>query len=163
LLGTFTRDDASKTGRSLSAILLGSISAESAVDEWVRSTTALGELEAEFEWMRPVFDAIITDILATATFGAKFRAYFGASVSMMDMVSDIYVMSSFFEEGRQAFAWSLLGMILANIVLQLMIVYIVTLGMKEDRWESLTSDTLYVVTCIKPGVRLNPLLTLRIH
>jgi hypothetical protein len=161
LLATFTRADASETGGALPVLLLSSVSASAAVDEWIRSSAALGLLVAEFEWIRPLFDAIVEGVLSTATFGATFRMYFGAGTSVMDMLSDLYIAASYIEEGRGALAYLLIGMIATNFILQVLVVYFATTGLKEDRWEAFTTDVLYVVTCLKPGVRDRIIIPLR--
>jgi len=80
--------------------MMTNVTAVAAVDEWVHAYRALQELEGEHAWFRPFMNAIASELLATATFGVKTRAYFGAAMSMLDLTTDAYIVIRYFNEGK---------------------------------------------------------------
>jgi hypothetical protein len=71
---------------------------------------------------------------------------------MADTASDAYMINDFFKTGRDGTAYSLLGMVGANIFCQLALVFVQTNGLKKDRWKKRFLDILSVVTFSKPGL-----------
>ncbi|GMI39207.1 hypothetical protein TeGR_g10090 [Tetraparma gracilis] len=69
----------------------GSTDVEPAVGEWVGRYPALKELEEEYSWFRPMMDTIAQRLLESVSWGLKMRLYTGASLSTLDMVSDLYM------------------------------------------------------------------------
>jgi hypothetical protein len=71
---------------------------------------------------------------------------------MADTASDAYMVNDFFKTGRNGTAYSLLGMVGANLLYQLLLVTIQTNGLKKDRWKKRFLEILSVVTFSKPGL-----------
>jgi hypothetical protein len=80
------------------------------------------------------------------------RAIIGASLSIMDMVSDSVVIVDYYATDRSGYAMMLVGMVLSNIALQIVIVYIQTRGIGSARWRTFFFDSLAVLTFWKPGL-----------
>jgi hypothetical protein len=96
-------------------------------------------------------DSVATEVALRATFGVAARAFAGASLSFLDTVSDFYIIYQYWEGGRTFYAWLLIGMISANLFLQLCAVLMNTLGLKRGRVRNTLFGMLTVVTFTKPG------------
>ena len=55
--------------------------------------------------------------------GLYYRAGLGAGLSTMDMITDMYIISVFLQEGKNGYAYANIAMIMANWVIQLCIVW----------------------------------------
>ncbi|GMI38344.1 hypothetical protein TeGR_g7204 [Tetraparma gracilis] len=151
-LEDFGEEHARKAGRGLALALIANVSAEAAVDEWVMTYPALRELEQQCTWMRPMMNAAAAEMLARTSWGVQFRAYFGAAVSFFDVVTDSYMIHTYFTTGRAGTANALLGMLLGNLGFQAVVVYIQAQGLKKDKVRTLLFELLTVVSFVKPGV-----------
>ena len=67
---------------------------------------ALQELDKGLIWFRPMMNRVAMRLLADVAWGAKFRLYTGAALSIMDLATDIATIIRFFGEGRSGFAWA---------------------------------------------------------
>ena len=94
---------------------------------------------------------VTEEILAWVPWGLMFRAYFGAGISMMDMVSDSYMMRIFFTTGRSGAGYALVGMVSGNLVFQLIVVVLQTVGLMKNKWRTMFIEILSVVSFTKPG------------
>jgi hypothetical protein len=82
----------------------------------------------------------------------KARAAFGAGVSFADMASDAYIVRLYFSLGQTGAAYSLLAMVGANMLWQGLLIYVQTNGLKRDKWRTMLTELLAVVTFTKPGL-----------
>jgi hypothetical protein len=139
---------------------------------------ALQELESAHPFFRPFMNEIAKHQLSSSDFGLKLRLYFGAVLSVFDLLSDVYMTVVFLgsEETRGAAHLSIACCAL-SLVMQLWLVLFVNRKRKKRRilWEILyvredasllrlwinpwTCSSLgarfarrYVMTFIKPGV-----------
>ena len=70
---------------------------------------------------------------------------------MVDLATDINVILVYFgEEGQEGYGWTMLGMVLANMALQLLAV-VVQNG--KAGWGKLLREVLITVSGLKPGER----------
>ena len=75
----------------------------------------------------------------------------GSGLSMVDLATDINVILVYFgEEGQEGYGWMMLGMVLASMGLQLVVVMIQNGKMG---WGKLLREVLIVVSGLKPGER----------
>ena len=75
----------------------------------------------------------------------------GSGLSMMDLATDINVVRVYFgEEGQEGYGWMMLGMVLASMGLQLVLVM---LQNRKMGWGKLLREALIVVSGLKPGER----------
>ncbi|GMI20900.1 hypothetical protein TeGR_g4684 [Tetraparma gracilis] len=151
-LEEFTEEDARKAGRGFANALVANVSAEAAVDEWLKTYPALGELEQRYPFVRPMMNAVAGAILAQVAWGVKFRAWLGAGVSAADGLSDAYMIKTFNDMGDTANAKGLLAMVGANLAIQGLIVYAQCQGLKKNRWRTALFEMLTVVSFVKPGI-----------
>jgi hypothetical protein len=80
--------------------------------------------------------------------GLKFRVLTGAGLSILDMASDINVIILYLSRtGEEMYGMYLLGMILACLVIQLMLVY----TQNKKKPSKFLKEALIVLTGLKPG------------
>jgi hypothetical protein len=176
-LVALTANEAGRIGRSFVMIMMANATGEAAVDELIGNYKALGELESEYSWFRPMMGAIATELMSKVVYSVKVspptpapppprppppplttrvlaqvRAAIGAGVSMADTASDAYMINDFFNTGRSGTAKALLGMVGANLLYQSLVVYVQTTGLKKNRWKAMIFGILSIVTFSKPGV-----------
>jgi hypothetical protein len=135
-------------GSGLAISLASALTAQAAVDEWICKYPALVELDREEVWFRPMMNTVTFRLLGEVSWGLKARVFVGAGLSILDMASDIYMIISFLRTGDGTwFGFALLGMLMASVVMQLVIVI---LQNKGRPWNML-KGALIVLTGLKPG------------
>ena len=146
-----TVDEAKQIGSSLAASLAtnSSAAAAAAVDEWILRYPALSEFDDANEWFRPMMEVVAKKLLRSV-WRANWKLYFGAGLSILDMVTDVNAIRVMLvTEGLENSGYFLLYFLLANLAVQLLIVY----GQNRRGPKSrLLREMLYVVTCVKVGV-----------
>ena len=91
-----------------------------------------------------------SQLLKNAAWGLWFRVITGSGLSMMDLATDINVIRVYFEEGQNGYGWMMLGMVLASMGLQLVVV----VGQNGKMgWGKLLREVLITVSGLKPGER----------
>ena len=98
---------------------------------------------------RPFMTSIAKLLLERPDLGMIKRVGLGAVLSVLDMTSDAYMVSQFFEQGNTSVARATLGMITTNLFLQVILVYAQN---KKKTLRVLLMECLYVLLCIKPGI-----------
>jgi hypothetical protein len=137
-------------GQSFSSSLVSSTTPSIAVEEWILRYPALRELDSTHAWFRPMVNEIAKTLLAEASWGARVRLYAGAGLSMLDMVSDMYVIVLYWGSADEADVGNtLFAFLLANIAWQL-------LNTSLNYWRAplrvLLWEMFYVLSCAKVGV-----------
>ena len=92
-----------------------------------------------------------SQLLKNAAWGLWFRVITGSGLSMVDLATDINMILVYFaEEGQEGYGWMMLGMVLASMGLQLLLV----VGQNGKMgWRMLLREVLIVVSGLKPGER----------
>jgi hypothetical protein len=135
-------------GAGMAVSLASNLTAEAAVEEWIGKYPALRELDEKEVWFRPMINIVALRLLGEVAWGLKMRVFLGAGLSIMDTVSDINVIVLYsITRGQEGYGTVLLGMIVASMLFQLLIVY---LQSRARPWEAAT-EALFVVTGLKPG------------
>ena len=83
---TLSEKEGRTIGNSLASILMSSTSPDLAVEEWILTFRATQELDKTLIWFHPMMDRCAMRLLAKVAWGAKFRLYTGAALSIMDLV-----------------------------------------------------------------------------
>ena len=73
-------------------------------------------------------------------------------MSTSDMVSDGVVVADYFRTGRTGFAYALLAMVGANMLINLLITWLQTRGIKKGRARKVAFEVAATLTCTKPGL-----------
>jgi hypothetical protein len=144
-----TAEEAAAIGHGLEAILRLTATPTEAVDELLLKNPALSVLVPRHVWFRPMLETIAKRRMAAAPLGLKLRLAIGALISIGDMVSDIVQLISLFLAGQSAVAYAYLGLILMNVVFQLLIVFLQT---SHRGWHTIAWEVFLVVSLLKPGV-----------
>ncbi|GMI56889.1 hypothetical protein TeGR_g4895, partial [Tetraparma gracilis] len=114
--------EANVIGGALALCIAANLTAPAAVDEWMLRYPAMGELEREYVWFRPMMDTVAQRLLESVSWGLKMRLCTGAGLSTMDLLSDMYMIYTYATTGQQGTALSLAVMVGLCIGVQLLIV-----------------------------------------
>jgi len=149
IMRKLSEKDAAKIGNSFAMFLLTSTEPKLAVDAWRLENSALQPLFDEHQFFEPMMQTIAKRLLASGNLGLKMRVFMGAFLSVGDLVSDMTVIVSYFQEGRTGQAYGLISMVMTNLFIQVLIV--LAQNSKKNRSEKLR-EIFFVVTFLKPAV-----------
>ena len=144
-----TLADATTIGNGLEAIIRTSANPAEAVDELILTYPAIGVMAQQHVWFRPMFETIVLRRLTAAVLGLRLRLAFGVIFTMCDMGSDIYQIVNRHAAGQSMVAFALFGIVLANLLFQLLLVFVQNShrGRRAIAWE-----VFLVLSLLKPGV-----------
>ena len=116
---------------------------------WVLQHKALQDLEGKYPWIRPLFNRVAIILSASAGWGVKFRVYFAAMLSTLDLFSDVYITYSFHRDQRYHYFSLSLGQLCVSMFFHLLLTWVQnkSRSSKEIVWEILP-----VLTGLKPAV-----------
>jgi hypothetical protein len=145
---TLTRLDATTMGNGLEAIRRKSVHLSEAVDELFLTYTALDVMAQRQMWLRPMFETIVQRRMGRSS-GLMMRLVIGVFLSLADMLSDINNLVEMVSKGQSAGAFALLGLIVASLALQVLLVVVQNKHRGRDvvAWE-----IFLVLSLLKPGV-----------
>jgi len=147
-LCNMSKNEGKAVGAGLAMALATNLTAETGVDDWIRRYPCLGELDREAIWFRHMANAVGQRLLGEVGWGLKFRVFTGAFLSILDMATDLSVISQFLSSDEEReFGWALLCMVATNLGLQWLICVFQTSGSKMK----LLKGTLVVLTGLKPA------------
>ena len=96
-----------------------------------------------------MLNVVAKRLLGEVSWGLKMRVTMGAGLSILDMATDIFVIVGYMgTEETRGYGWSLLGMVVTSLVLQLLIVF----GQNKGKPRVLVKETLVVLTAMKPAL-----------
>lgn len=151
-LCNLTSEEGKTIGTALAPALATNLTAEAAVDEWILRYPALTQLDREEPSFRPMMDQLGARLLGEVAWGTKFRVTVGASLSILDLVSDLNVVILYLEgdgeAGLKGYAMVLLAMVVVTLLLQILIAYIQANGNRRE----LLVEAVLVVSGLKPAV-----------
>jgi hypothetical protein len=151
-LSALTANEAGHVARSLSMLLMSNASGDAAIDEFFLTFPSLRELDEEFTWFKPTMVAIATELMNKVAYGVKIRAAVGGSVSMLDLATDVVVISEYIVTNRGKLAYLLIGMIAVNILFQCILVWMQTQGLTENKRRTMMAEMLTTVFFLKPAL-----------
>ena len=71
-----------------------------------------------------MLNVVAKRLLGEVSWGLKLRVTMGAGLSLLDMATDIFVIVGYMgNEETRGYGWNLLGMVLASMAVQLLIVF----------------------------------------
>lgn len=141
--------DAINLAMGLSTIILTNTEAAAAVDHWFAQNVALKELEKQFAWVRPFFVEISQYNLNTSNLGLQLRVFGGAVLSIVDLITDVYMTYQFFNtEAQRGFgvinAW-LIGLTMS---IQILLSY----AQNWKRPAHFLKDAIFILIGFKPAL-----------
>mmetsp|Transcript_10792 Transcript_10792/g.22152 ORF Transcript_10792/g.22152 Transcript_10792/m.22152 type:complete len:1934 (-) Transcript_10792:39-5840(-) len=92
--------------------------ARSGVDQWRLQNRAAAELLQEFPWMYDMLVALGEGVIKAAPWGLMFRVITGAIISLIDLITDLYVAKMYLEAERNGYFMMIIGMVSLSMTLQ---------------------------------------------
>ena len=92
---------------------------------------------------------IANNLLRDNKFGMMFRVSVGAFLSTVDAATDIFVISTYYNDGLQGKANAMLAMITSNMVIQLLLVLA---QYKKKSWRVKATEMLISLFFLRPAV-----------
>ncbi|GMI40481.1 hypothetical protein TeGR_g7371, partial [Tetraparma gracilis] len=149
-LDCLSEAEARKIGKNLPGALRARKQASGGVYQWKNQNPSMVELFEKYPWVEEMVETMGEELLKNAAWGLWFRVITGSGLSMVDLATDINVIRVYFgEEGQEGYGWMMLGMVLASMGLQLLMVLVQNGKMG---WGKLMREALIVVSGLKPGV-----------
>ncbi|GMH82211.1 hypothetical protein TrST_g11683 [Triparma strigata] len=114
-LDSITPQEGKVLGARFAPHLAMNLVPSAAVDEYILTYESLQELEGRLKkWFRPFLGVVAADLLAREPWGLKLRLFLGASLSIVDVATDIFMSWTYFtskEDGAAQFGVSILIML----------------------------------------------------
>jgi len=121
-LSVLTVQGARSIGANLGQALRQRKTAEAGLYQWKMQNPAMVTLFEMYPFAETMMLSISQEVLKTAPWGLIWRVLAGASLSTLDLVSDLNVIFLYLRtDGQSQFAYILLAMIVANLVAQLVV------------------------------------------
>ena len=140
--------EAAVLGKSFKKFLLGNKEVATAVNAWKLDNPILEPLFTELIF-EPMIIGIAKELMVASTLGLAKRVALGAGLSIMDMITDIFVIRDYLRIGDTTSAHTLMAMIGLSIVAQLILAYVQK--RKKSKWVILR-ELLIVLSGLKPAV-----------
>ena len=122
-LDALTPLEAKKIGASMAWLILTNTESDAAVDEWRVLFPSTKTLIERIPWFEHYVRALAKQKLKNADWGLKARVILGATLSILDMISDIFMIVIYLQdESTVGFAGVSIVSIVANMIIQLWIV-----------------------------------------
>ncbi|GMI30488.1 hypothetical protein TeGR_g8045 [Tetraparma gracilis] len=149
-LDCLSEAEARRIGKNLPQALRSRKKAEGGVYQWKNQNPSMVELFEKYPWVEEMVLTMGEELLKNAAWGLRFRVITGSGLSMVDLATDINVILVYFgQPGQEGYGWMMLGMVLASMGLQLVLVLVQNGKMG---WSKLLREALIVVSGLKPGV-----------
>jgi hypothetical protein len=96
-------------------------------------------------------DSIVVELSSKAPLGVKLRVYSGAALSILDGLSDAWMIRAFLINGQTFYAMLSIGSLCLNIFFQLILVFLQTMKLREHRRRTFLFEAALGFTFVKPG------------
>jgi hypothetical protein len=135
-------------GASFAVSLVFNLTPEAAVYEWIGNYPSLTEFSSQYVWFKPMMETIAKRLLEQVSWGLKARVTVGAGLSILDLVSDLYVVISYSSsETTAGYGRSLMVMVGFCIFLQILI----AIGQNWKKPKACAFEVAIVLAGAKPG------------
>ena len=125
------------------------MTAEGGIDEWIHQFPALQEIDEEYAWFRPALEEIGLGLVGEVGWGVKTRVAVGASTSIVDLGTDIFVCYMFWKDQRHSFFQVTLLSIVFSMFMQLIVI---TVQHWKRGVKTIIFEALPVLTGLKPAL-----------
>jgi len=144
------KEECKRVGCSLATFLRKRKTGEHAIGAWRSYYAQLNVLFEEVEGFEEFMLVIANNLLRDSIYGMLMRVSVGAALSMMDAVTDIYVLSTYYQsEELYGQANAMLAMLLANIIVQLLVVHA---QYRRKSWFVTGKEALITLLFLRPVV-----------
>jgi len=145
-LECLSEKEARKIGRSLMPALKQRKTVVAGLHQWKMQNRSMVELFERYDWVESMVLEVAQEVMKTAPWGLMWRVCTGAALSVLDIVTDVVVILVYTgNEETRGYGYSLLGMLVGSMVLQLMIVF---LQNRKKPW-AMAKEMLVVITGLK--------------
>ena len=120
-LADLTKEDAKSLANNFQAELRICAVLETGVEDWIQSSRALIELDGLYSFFRPLMLKVGFHNQEGSSV-LKARLYCGAAISVLDMVSDLYMIYQYRQEGDNFSAGLIAGSIGVSMTVQVVLV-----------------------------------------
>jgi len=143
-------EECRRVGCSLSTFIRKRKTGAVAIDAWRLNYTQLDVLFKEVVGFEEFMVVIANNTLRDSMYGTVLRVTVGAVLSTTDAVTDIYVISKYYQsEELYGQANAMLGMLLGNLFVQL---FLVLVQYKKKSWFVIGMEALITMSCLRPAV-----------
>ena len=140
--------EARKIGRSLMPALKQRKTAIAGLHQWKMQNRSMVELFERYDWVESMMLEVAQEVMKTAPWGLMWRVCTGATLSALDIVTDVLVIVGYTgKEETRGYGYSLLMMLVGSMVLQLLLVFV---QHGKTPWE-MAKEMLIVITGLKPA------------
>ena len=143
-------EECKRVGRSLATFIRKRKTGETAVVSWKVHYVKLSVLFDEVVGFEEFMIVIANSLLRDSIYGTVLRVSVGAALSMMDAVTDIYVIRKYYQsEELYGQANAMLAMLLVNLIVQLVLVYT---QYRKKSWLTVGKEALITMSFLRPAV-----------
>ena len=143
--------EARRMGGTLAMSLATNATAAGAVDEWFLQQNALQEIDSRFRWIRSMMDIIALKLVGDVGWGLKFRVFFGAALSTLDLTTDLYISYTFWKGGEKMYTFFKSSIVMLVTSMSLSLIFVL-LQNKRRGWKTILLEMIPVVVGLKPAV-----------
>ena len=136
-------------GEAFAMTLLSNTDPGVAVAELIGRYPLLAKVDADYAWFRPLLNQVAKRLLSASKLGAKLRAYSGALLSSMDLVTDLNMIKVFLKTGKDTFAHASIAMVCTSLLFQILLVCFQN---HKKPWMVLIAEVGLCFLCLKPGL-----------
>jgi len=145
-LECLSEKEARKIGRSLIPALKQRKTAETGLHQWKIQNRSIVELFERYDWVESMLLEVAQEVMNTTPWGLMLRVCTGATLSVLDIVTDIVVIVGYMgKEETRGYGYSLLMMLVGSMVLQLAMVLVQN---RKKPW-AMAKEMLIVITGLK--------------
>ena len=145
-LECLSEKEARKIGRSLMPALKQRKTALAGLHQWKMQNRSMVELFERYDWVESMLLEVAQEVMKTAPWGLMWRVCTGATLSVLDIVTDVVVIVGYMEkEETRGYGNSLMMMLAGSMVLQLGLVF---LQNRKKSWV-MAKEMLVVITGLK--------------
>jgi len=145
-LACLSEKEARKIGRSLMPALKQRKTAIAGLHQWKMQNRSMVELFERYNWVESMMLEVAQDVMNTAPWGLMLRVCTGATLSVLDIVTDVVVIVGYMgKEETSGYGYSLLMMLVGSMVLQMLLVFVQN---RKKPW-AMAKEMFVVITGLK--------------
>ncbi|GMI04882.1 hypothetical protein TrVE_jg12127 [Triparma verrucosa] len=126
-----TEREAIQIGKNLISALRSKKLAETGVDQWKLQNRAVKQLIALYPFLEPMAVVLGKGIVKTAPWGLMWRVSVGATLSFVDLVTDILVLKQFLDGGEEMLSFAKLSILSLSLTVLLQLILVVLQNSKR--------------------------------
>jgi hypothetical protein len=136
-------------GSAMTAVMLSTLTAKHAVDEWAHQFTEVQEVMNEQVWVRPMLEEIVMNLFTNSKIGLKARVIFGAVTSMTDLLTDVYVTYMLWSDEKFGYFRASLASLAVSIGIQMFAIWA---GYRKLGMKKVVREWIPILLGYKPAV-----------